>query len=247
VNAGATASFAVTAANAATYQWRFNGTPIPNETNPWLTLTGVGAGNVGSYDVVVKGSGGVATTSLAATLTLGAGNNPPTAGSYRITTKKNTATTIARAALVAKATDPDAGNTLTVSAVGASSAQGGTVSLDANNVIYTPAAGFLGTDTFTYTISDGAGGTANGTVNVSVTSLTPIAAGRVAFGFRGKFDVVFAGTAGTNYQLQRATDLTVANPWSPIQTLAAGDDGLLPTFDPNPPVGHAYYRIVQLP
>jgi cyclophilin family peptidyl-prolyl cis-trans isomerase len=63
---------------------------------------------------------------------------------------------------------PDAGELLTVSNVG-SSAQGATVTVasDGQSVIYTPAAGFTGTDTFTYTVSDGAL-TDEVTVNVTV-------------------------------------------------------------------------------
>jgi len=250
VNVNGTASFAVTTQNAVSYQWRFNGTPIPGETNSWLTITGATGANAGSYDVVATGSGGATATSLAATLSVNAGGNtPPTAGNYSLTTRRNTAASIARAALVAKATDPDAGNTLTVSAVSPNSTQGGTVTLNGSNVIYMPANNFLGTDTFTFTISDGAGGTANGTATVSVTSLTPVVAGQIAYGFRGdgKFDVVFAGTAGQNYQLQRAIDLTAPSPWTTIQTLRAGDDGLLPCFDPAPPADHAFYRIILGP
>ncbi len=248
VATGGSATFAVSATGAAAYQWRLNGNPIPGAKNSWLTLTGITGAQAGSYDVVVSGPGGAATTSLAATLTLSGSNTPPTTGNYALTTKKNTAANIARAALVAKGSDID-GNTLTVSDVSAASAQGGTVSLGATNVTYTPPAGFLGTDTFTFTLSDGAGGTATGTVTVSVTSLTPTAAGQVTYGFRGdgKFDVVFSGTPGQNYQLQRATNLTAAIPWSTIATVAAGDDGLLPAFDANPPADHAFYRIVPAP
>ena len=39
----------------------------------------------------------------------------------------------------------------------------------ATGVSYTPAANFIGTDSFTYTISDGNGGTDTATVNVTVT------------------------------------------------------------------------------
>jgi MYXO-CTERM domain-containing protein len=40
-------------------------------------------------------------------------------------------------------------------------------------VTYTPTAGFLGDDVFTYTVFDGQGGTATGTVSVSVRSPPP--------------------------------------------------------------------------
>ena len=56
---------------------------------------------------------------------------------------------------------PDSGETLTVTAVTQGTA-GGSVTFTATGVSYTPAANFIGADTFTYTISDGNGGTAHG-------------------------------------------------------------------------------------
>ena len=62
------------------------------------------------------------------------------------------------AALVANDTDPN-GDALTITAVG--NATNGTVTLDAQtgNVIFTPNAGYSGPASFTYTVSDGRGGT----------------------------------------------------------------------------------------
>lgn len=63
--------------------------------------------------------------------------------------------------------DPDTGESLTVTAVNSSTA-GATVAVSSDNlaVNYTPAAGFTGTDTFTYTVSDGS---LSDTVTVTVT------------------------------------------------------------------------------
>jgi DNA/RNA endonuclease G (NUC1) len=66
--------------------------------------------------------------------------------------------------------DTDADNdTLTVSAV----TQGthGSVSNNGTSVSYTPNANFFGTDSFTYTVSDGNGGSDTATVNVTVTNV----------------------------------------------------------------------------
>lgn len=67
------------------------------------------------------------------------------------------------------ANDTDAeGNSLTVlSAVDGSQ---GTVSIQANKLIYTAKTGYTGTDTFTYVVTDSKGGNTTGTVTVTVTS-----------------------------------------------------------------------------
>ena len=66
---------------------------------------------------------------------------------------------------------PDAGETLTVTAV--TQGTNGTVAITGGGtgVSYTPNANFFGTDIFTYTISDGNGGTDTATVNVTVTNV----------------------------------------------------------------------------
>ncbi len=67
--------------------------------------------------------------------------------------------------------DRDAdGDALSIVAVSATSAQGGTVRYDAAQaqVIYTPKAGFSGADSFTYTVGDGRGGADTATVVIDV-------------------------------------------------------------------------------
>lgn len=60
------------------------------------------------------------------------------------------------------------GTTLTLVSVQTTSAQGGTVSVNGNNAIYTPQANFFGTDTFTYVVRDQNGVQQTATVTVSV-------------------------------------------------------------------------------
>jgi hypothetical protein len=63
----------------------------------------------------------------------------------------------------------DVGEALTVTAV----TQGahGSVSFTAAGVSYTPDANFFGSDSFSYAISDGNGGSDTATVNVTVTNV----------------------------------------------------------------------------
>ncbi|PZD72635.1 Leukotoxin [Acaryochloris thomasi RCC1774] len=91
-------------------------------------------------------------------------NTPPDA-------VNDTATTDAGAAVginvLANDTDADAGDVLSVNAVG--DATSGTTALnDDGTVTYTPDDGFVGDDSFTYDVTDGNGGTDTATVNVTV-------------------------------------------------------------------------------
>lgn len=67
---------------------------------------------------------------------------------------------------------PDTNETLRVNSIGARS-HGGTASIGPNgtHILYSPAANFSGAETFTYTIDDGRGGTATGTVTVTVSEV----------------------------------------------------------------------------
>ena len=242
VNPGGSATLAVAVSGAGTftYQWRFNGAAIAGAVNPWLDLSAVGFGQTGAYDVIVTGANLVATTSLAAVLTV---NHAPTFGGFTFTTQKNTPVLLTRAGLVAKGADPD-GHALTLTAASPASAQGGTASLAVAGATYTPAPGFLGADRFTVTIADGFGGSVIGTVNATVTTAPFSAAGQSSLAIRpdGKVDLLFYGTPAQSYAIQRSIDL--ANPlgWITLLTLGAGDDGIIPCTDPTPPVGAAFYR-----
>jgi hypothetical protein len=93
-------------------------------------------------------------------------NYPPVAVDDNAATPQDTPVTIN---ILSNDFDPDAGDTLTVNSV----TQGthGSVTNNGNNVTYTPALNFTGTDSFTYTISDGNGGTDTAIVTITVTSV----------------------------------------------------------------------------
>ncbi len=93
-------------------------------------------------------------------------NDPPVAQPDSVTTDEDTAVTTGN--VLANDSDPD-GDPLAISGVDTVSAQGGTVADNGDGTFtYTPPADFNGSDSFTYTVSDGNGGTAQGTVNVTV-------------------------------------------------------------------------------
>jgi len=108
--------------------------------------------------------------SVAATVTLNvtASNQAPTANNDNYSVTGNVGLNVPSAAgVVANDTDPDL-DTLTVTASDANSVQGGTVSVNSNgSFTYIPPVGYVGADSFAYTLSDGTV-TDGATVNLTV-------------------------------------------------------------------------------
>ena len=92
-------------------------------------------------------------------------NTPPTANSDSDTVVEDSGTT--QIDVLANDTDPDSGDTLSIASVGATD-NGGTAVINNNQIDYTPATNFFGTETFTYTISDGNGGADSASVTITV-------------------------------------------------------------------------------
>ncbi|HEY2411242.1 MAG TPA: tandem-95 repeat protein [Pirellulaceae bacterium] len=126
------------------------------------------------------------------------------------------------------------GGTLTVTAVGTTD-HGGTVSITQNNtrLSYTPASNFKGTEKFTYTISDGLGHTATGTVTMNVNG-PPTGATDTLTAFKDTattLDVLTNDTSGTT----PAGTLTIdsASLTQPAHgTVAVSTDGTKITYTP---------------
>jgi hypothetical protein len=169
---------------------RSNDTDIEGNT---LTITAVTQGTKGSVSInagatvtytpnpnasggdsfaytISDGSGGVDTATVAVTIT--AVNDAPVAVGDAAVTNENVPVAIS---VLANDSDVD-GGALSVSAV----TQGtrGSVATNGTTVTYTPAANTNGSDAFTYTVSDGQGGTATASVTVSVLPVNdpPVAA-----------------------------------------------------------------------
>ncbi|MFG6106619.1 Ig-like domain-containing protein [Leptothoe sp. EHU-05/26/07-4] len=110
---------------------------------------------------VSDGNGGSDTATVSITVT--GVNDAPVASDDTANTEQNTAV---QAQALNNDTDIDDDN-LTV--ISASQGTNGSTSVSNNQILYTPNADFVGTDSFTYEISDGNGGTSMATVNVSIT------------------------------------------------------------------------------
>lgn len=93
-------------------------------------------------------------------------NKAPIAPTLVYTTNQDTALTIANSDVLSKTTDPNQ-DPLSLAAVSQTTKQDGTVTKQADSFTYMPPTGFSGTDSFTYTVSDGRLQT-EGTIAVTV-------------------------------------------------------------------------------
>ena len=127
---------------------------------------------------------------------------------------------------------PDATpRTLTVTAV---TTTNGTVTIDGNNtnILFTPAANYVGSATLSYTATDNFGYTANGTIVVTVQSVVvnPIP---LSFTFTGGNTMAFTWT-DSSFSLQSATN--VAGPYATIAGAVSG-------FSTNTAAAQMFFRL----
>ena len=123
------------------------------------------------------GNGGTSTATV--TVAVAEINDAPVTVADVAATSEDTPVTILASVLLANDTDVE-GDALSLTAVG--NAVGGTVALDGNgDVVFTPTANFNGTARFSYTASDGTGGsTGTATVAVSAVEDTPVVSSPVS-------------------------------------------------------------------
>jgi subtilisin-like proprotein convertase family protein len=150
-------------------------------------------------------------------------NTPPVAGNVTITRNPALSVKVQLATLLANASDAD-GDTLSIS-VSSLSASNATITVSGGWVFYTPPAGFTNADSFTYTVTDGYGGSATGTVTVAVPvdnsqsqNLTITALGGGSYLING------SGIPGYTYHLQYSDTMGPFN-WQTIESVTANSIG----------------------
>jgi hypothetical protein len=168
---GAAVSYAVSGSDPdADDDLTFSASGLP----PGLAIhpsTGVISGTLsydsaGSYDVTVTVSDESGATATAEFVwTVANTNRPPTAVNDTLKTSKNRPKTMS---VIANDSDPD-GDDLTVTSV-TQPGKGSVVKYSNGTIKYTPKPNWIGTTSFSYTISDGKGGTDTATVSVTVGS-----------------------------------------------------------------------------
>ncbi len=124
-------------------------------------------GGPDAFDYTVT-DGAALTDSAAVAVTVTPVNDPPVAVDDTASTPENVSKLID---VVANDTDIDGGPRVVTSVTNPSH---GTAVIEAGQVRYTPAAGYVGPDSFQYTVSDGAGGTDTGSVAVAVTDVPEV-------------------------------------------------------------------------
>src|SRR5262249_9195290 len=93
-------------------------------------------------------------------------NTPPLAGGLTIERYATQGVKVRLSTILAHASDADAdGLTNAIAAIGP---HNGTITVRGDWVFYTPATGYTGDDSFTYTVRDGFGGVAVGTITVAI-------------------------------------------------------------------------------
>jgi hypothetical protein len=136
-------------------------------------------------------------------------------------------------------------DSLTMVGVSSNSAAGGTVTLNAPWIYYSPPAGGAVTDTFTYTVSDGHCGTAVGTVTVQLQPDNPqpvhFTIGRMG---DGSLQLTFDGIPGQTYGIDYSDSLSPAN-WQILTNQTADGFGAIWATDwPLTNIPNRYYRAV---
>lgn len=142
-------------------------------------------------------------------------NHAPTGGSHAITTRTNQPATVSEKKLMAGDSDPDAGDTLSITDVSAPQPGDAAVSRSGGVITYTPGS-TAGAGSFQYTLADNRGGSTLVTVGVTITDGSSGGGSpNVVYGpaIEGpEFVVRFAGHPGAEYTVEHSTNST--GPWS---------------------------------
>ncbi|MDB6080401.1 MAG: Ig family protein [Akkermansiaceae bacterium] len=170
-------------------------------------------------------------------------NDDPVAGADTITRFPTGSVKVPVATLLANDTDVDGDTPVFVSA---GTAAHGTVTVANGTVFYLPNEGFLTGDSFTYTISDGHGGTATGTVTVAIAA-DPDAQAQTISKLEpqpdGSMKITFNGILGATYRIQSSDTLNPGS-WVDRATLTTDALGKFQFTDPAPLPATRFYRVV---
>ncbi|GIF11130.1 Ig-like domain-containing protein [Actinoplanes teichomyceticus] len=145
-----------------------HGTAAPSGRNVVYQATEIGFSGTDTFGYTITDPNGGTASAL---ITVTVGNAPPVAVDVSVTTAYLTPAPVD---VLTGASDPNPGPTFLV--IGASDPAHGVVVRNPDGTLtYTPDPGWSGPDRFTYTLSDGRGGTDTGVVTIDVANAPPVA------------------------------------------------------------------------
>lgn len=237
VGAGQSVSFSASGTGIPdpSYQWLLNGSPITGATSTTYNIPSANATNAGNYTVVVSnGSGSV--TSVVATLTYVL----PVANTATYTRYAGYPLGIKIANLLTNVTDvsPNAVVNLTGTSV---STNGVTLGQSSGSLLYQNPNDVA--DQFTYTVTDGFGGTNSGMVNVVISNSSVFGSQSPAITVTsGTASILYSGIPGYSYSVNRSTNLISG--WTTVWTTNMPAGGVFQFTDPNPPQPPVFYQLL---
>ncbi len=183
-----------------------------------FTATGLQAGSSYSFQVIAQDAYANQTSPSSIAEAATQANTTPQTQNSSISTQEDTSVTID---LAAQSSDADADPLTFV--IQSQPANGSVVNYNNGTVSYTPASNYNGTDSFNYTVNDGFGGSANGTVSITVTAVNdaPVASASapntnstlsVSFSSVGSFDPDIGDTLSYNWNFGDGNSSNAANP-----------------------------------
>jgi autotransporter-associated beta strand protein len=169
-------------------------------------------------------------------------NHPPVASAASYTRNAAVSTfKVLVSDLLTNASDVD-GDTLTLVSVGTPTNATATVLISGGWVLYSNANAVA--DQFSYTVSDGYGGTNSATVTITVDSTPLFGQSALTSTTGGTATLNFAGIPGYSYSVNRSTNLT---DWVTLWTTNAPASGVFEYLDNPAPTPSAYYRLQYNP
>ena len=165
----------------------------------------------------------------------------PTAGGATYHHNRSISFKISITNLLSNVTVPGSGKTITLVGLGSPGNSGATLQTNSDWILYTPGTADTN-DSFAYSVSDGRGGSATGTVTV-IADTTPVTGSGATptLGADGNHHVTFYCTPGYTYVVQRSPDLSV---WDDVQTNVIAPNGVPVINFTNPPdYSPEFYRL----
>lgn len=234
-----TLSAIVTGGDPLTCQWRRNGVDIPGQTNAAISIAAASDADAGDYIFSASNSSG-SVTSADAKLTI---NHPPVTPAVTVAGFASEPLFISVSDLLSSATDPDGDNVNLIN-VSPASATGAGVALEGDFIVCNALAAVA--DTFTYTVSDGNGGIATGTVFISPSAQASMGHGVIAFNeLTRAFSISFTALPNQFYDIQYSTTLQ-PDDWTSLGLAQPDSSGQITHFEPLPLANSMrFYRVVK--